>query len=133
MPGGDGFIYSHDPDSSAVRWRTQIANVPDRGEFLLFRTTDGGLSWQDITSNLPIAPLNDVLIVNTSLLVASDLGVFATDDDGRMYSLEVLLNLVQPFALTPYTVPQYPESAEEFEAKGRANANRCNRSREWSP
>ncbi len=51
----------------------------------LFRTTDGGLTWQDITSNLPLAPLNDVLIVNSSLLVASDLGVFATDDGGAAW------------------------------------------------
>ena len=48
----------------------------------VFRTTDGGITWQDITTNLPLAPVNDLLIVNASLVVASDVGVFASDDGG---------------------------------------------------
>lgn len=48
----------------------------------VFRTNDGGASWQDITANLPLAPVNDIIAVDASLVVASDLGVFATDDEG---------------------------------------------------
>src|SRR5713226_5372032 len=58
MPGGDGFVYSHDAGNGAVRWRTQIANVPDRGEF----------HWSSIfpAGNrlyVGVASLNDCLLV----------------------------------------------------------------------
>jgi photosystem II stability/assembly factor-like uncharacterized protein len=45
----------------------------------VFRTTDAGASWQDIASNLPPVPLNDVLVdpEDTNVLyVASDAGVY---------------------------------------------------------
>jgi len=51
----------------------------------VFRTIDGGTTWQDITANLPLAPVNDIVIVGTALVVASDLGVFASDDGGRQW------------------------------------------------
>jgi outer membrane protein assembly factor BamB len=34
MPGGDGVVYAYDAATGATRWQTQIANVPDLGEFL---------------------------------------------------------------------------------------------------
>ena len=51
----------------------------------VFRTIDGGTTWQDITANLPLAPVNDIVIVGTALVVASDLGVFASDDGGQQW------------------------------------------------
>ncbi len=51
----------------------------------VFRTTDGGATWKDITANLPLAPVNDIIVVDASLVVASDLGVFATDDAGQTW------------------------------------------------
>ena len=45
---------------------------------MVFRTRDGGLTWTDITGDLPLAPVNDVLPVGDDLLVASDVGVFLT-------------------------------------------------------
>jgi hypothetical protein len=45
---------------------------------LVFRTADGGQTWQDITGNLPQAPVNDVLPIGDDLAVASDVGVFVT-------------------------------------------------------
>ena len=43
---------------------------------LVFRTTDGGKTWKDISGNLPQAPVNDVVPVGDDLLVATDVGVF---------------------------------------------------------
>lgn len=45
----------------------------------VLRTADGGAHWTDISSNLPFAPTQDVVVdpVNPNrVIVASDLGVF---------------------------------------------------------
>jgi photosystem II stability/assembly factor-like uncharacterized protein len=47
-------------------------NVP-----YILKTTDGGVTWTDISANLPKAPLNDVNVIGDALVVASDVGVFA--------------------------------------------------------
>lgn len=47
----------------------------------LFRTTNAGTSWQDITGSLPEAPLNDVVVdpeITNQLFVAGDPGVYST-------------------------------------------------------
>ncbi len=51
----------------------------------IFRTDDGGESWEDISANLPEVPLNDIIVdpeLPGTLYVASDLGVWYTDDLG---------------------------------------------------
>jgi outer membrane protein assembly factor BamB len=58
MSGGDGFVYSHDAGNGAVRWRTQIANVPERGEFLWSSIFPAGNRIY-----VGIASLNDCLLV----------------------------------------------------------------------
>lgn len=50
---------------------------------LVFRTTDGGKTWKDISGNLPQAPVNDVLPVGDDLFAATDVGVFLTRGVGR--------------------------------------------------
>jgi hypothetical protein len=42
----------------------------------VFRTTDGGKTWKDISGNLPQAPVNDLVPVGDDLLAATDVGVF---------------------------------------------------------
>jgi photosystem II stability/assembly factor-like uncharacterized protein len=52
----------------------------------LVKTTDGGLTFTDITGDLPTAPVNDVVLVGDGLLaVATDVGVFMSDDDGATW------------------------------------------------
>jgi photosystem II stability/assembly factor-like uncharacterized protein len=47
-----------------------------KAKSLVYRTTDGGKTWKDISGNLPQAPVNDVVPVGDDLLVATDVGVF---------------------------------------------------------
>jgi len=71
-----------DPTDADVAYVTFSGFRSGDQQGYVFRTTDGGLTWQDITSNLPLAPVTDLLLVNGSLVVASDVGVFASDDRG---------------------------------------------------
>jgi photosystem II stability/assembly factor-like uncharacterized protein len=53
----------------------------------VYRTRDGGTSWQNISGNLPDSPTNDVLIYHPGIatstyLVANDVGVFITNNHG---------------------------------------------------
>jgi len=55
----------------------------------VFRTTTGGTAWQDISGNLPDAPVNDVVLDprnRTRLFVATDVGVFVTTDGGLSWA-----------------------------------------------
>jgi photosystem II stability/assembly factor-like uncharacterized protein len=58
----------------------------------LFKTTDAGASWKNITGDLPAAPLNDVNVIGDILVVASDVGVFASRDGGEKW-LKIGFNL----------------------------------------
>ena len=49
------------------------------GSSYLFVTRDGGTTWQDISANLPQAPVNDVVMHGNRLYVASDVGVFTSN------------------------------------------------------
>jgi photosystem II stability/assembly factor-like uncharacterized protein len=48
----------------------------------VLKTTDGGTNWSSIVSNLPQAPVNDIVIVGSALYVATDVGVFSSTDGG---------------------------------------------------
>jgi hypothetical protein len=54
----------------------------DPGSGHVFKTTDGGTTWTDITGDLVDAPANDVALVGTHLVVADDVGVFASGTSG---------------------------------------------------
>lgn len=61
-----------------------FAGVPGQGH--VFKTSDGGNTWTDITGNLPDAPVNWIMIdpngPNNDIYVASDVGVFVATDGG---------------------------------------------------
>jgi photosystem II stability/assembly factor-like uncharacterized protein len=49
----------------------------------VYRTTDGGQSWRNISSNLPNAPVNDVVLDGDMVYVGTDVGVFALREPGH--------------------------------------------------
>ncbi len=55
----------------------------------VFKTTDGGSRWADISGNLPNIPMNDIVIdpdLPGTLYVATDVGVFSTSNGGATWS-----------------------------------------------
>ena len=56
----------------------------------LFKTTNGGKKWIDIAGDLPEAPINKILIHplnNNILYVATDVGVFFSENDGNTWQM----------------------------------------------
>ena len=56
----------------------------------VFRTTNFGASWTDISSNLPQAPANDIILDphdNQTLYVGTDVGVYTSSNLGGSWSL----------------------------------------------
>ncbi|MCB9399032.1 MAG: glycosyl hydrolase [Acidobacteria bacterium] len=67
---------------SGFRWDNYLPHV--------FRSLNAGGTWEDISTNLPEAPLNDVLEDPSRvgvLYVAGDMGVFTTDQPGSNWQL----------------------------------------------
>jgi len=55
----------------------------------VFKTTNLGESWEDVSSNLPNVPVSDVVVdpdIPDTLYAATDVGVFQTTDGGRNWS-----------------------------------------------
>jgi hypothetical protein len=51
----------------------------------VLKTTDGGTTWASIVGNLPQAPVNDILVVGSTLYVGTDVGVFRSLDGGTTW------------------------------------------------
>jgi photosystem II stability/assembly factor-like uncharacterized protein len=80
-----------DPHDAGICYAT-ISGYLATGSKLphIFRTTNYGFSWTEISSNLPDAPLNDVILDpadDQTLYVASDVGVYVTHDLGGSWAL----------------------------------------------
>ena len=102
------------------RWITRVAADPvDTGtayvtlsgyrydDYLphIFRTTDYGNTWQDISSNLPSLPVNDIIIDpmdDSTLFIATDGGVYFTQNLGT--SWEILGSSLPLVAVTDITL-----------------------------
>ena len=96
-----GTNWSKISSSLPVRWITRlavdynnplIAYVTISGyrydEYIphILKTLDGGLTWNDISGNLPQAPISDVIIDpidNKTLYIANDLGVYFSSSSGN--------------------------------------------------
>jgi hypothetical protein len=77
-----------DPNDAAVAYATLSGFRQDDPLAHVFRTTNRGATWSDISSNLPDAPANDIAVdpLDTSrLYVATDVGVFYTRDAGVLW------------------------------------------------
>lgn len=67
---------------SGYRWNEFIPHI--------FKSTNMGQDWEDISSNLPEIPLNDIIVDpenNQTLYIASDAGVFISIDQGENWEL----------------------------------------------
>lgn len=67
---------------SGYRWDEYLPHI--------FRTTDKGQNWEDISGNLPEMPVNDVIIDpedNSRLYVATDAGVYVLDSPGQSWNM----------------------------------------------
>ena len=52
----------------------------------LWRTNDGGATWVDASGGLPDVPVNDVIVRNGKIVVATDLGVAISSNGGASWS-----------------------------------------------
>ena len=59
---------------------------PGAGYGHLWKTTNGGASWTDVSGNLPDIPVNDVILNNGKIVLATDLGVVASADGGATWT-----------------------------------------------
>lgn len=78
-----------DPNNDAVAYATFSGLRSDDPLPHVFRTTNHGASWTDISGNLPDAPVNDIIVDedDTNILyVGTDVGVFVTGDLGAAWS-----------------------------------------------
>jgi photosystem II stability/assembly factor-like uncharacterized protein len=97
--GGSPWSQAFDPNLPS-RWVTRVAVDPanaavayvafsgfrnaDASPYIL-KTMDGGVSWADITGNLPQAPVNALALTGTGLVASTDMGVFLTTNGGATW------------------------------------------------
>jgi hypothetical protein len=76
-PTNDAIAYA---TLSGLRWHEPLAHV--------FRTTNRGATWTDVSGNLPDAPANAIVVDPRNrnvLYVATDIGVFASTSSGGQW------------------------------------------------
>jgi hypothetical protein len=66
--------------------RKWMIGPDDPGVGHVFQSTDGGATWTNNSGNLPDAPMDDIVLHNGNLIVASDMGVFVSSDNGATWS-----------------------------------------------
>jgi len=52
----------------------------------LWRSTDGGVTWSDVSGNLPDVPTNDIVLSGGKIILATDLGVVISSNGGSTWS-----------------------------------------------
>jgi hypothetical protein len=81
-----------DPVSSMTAYVTYSGFSGFNGDTVghVFKTTNGGASFTDISGNLPNIPVNAIVVdpdVANTLYIATDIGVFATSNGGTAWSM----------------------------------------------
>ena len=59
---------------------------PGAGYGHLWKTTNAGATWTDVSGNLPDTPVNDVILNNGKIVLATDLGVVVSADGGSTWT-----------------------------------------------
>ena len=74
-----------DPSNAAVAYATFSGFRSGSALPYVLKTTDGGANWTSIVGDLPQAPVNDIVLVGSSLYVGTDVGVFRSTDSGATW------------------------------------------------
>jgi hypothetical protein len=77
-----------DPQNPLVAYVTLSGFRTDEPLAHVFRTADGGLTWQAISADLPEAPVNEIIIDprdSRSLFVGTDYGVYFSTNTGASW------------------------------------------------
>jgi hypothetical protein len=78
-----------DPGNDAIAYATFSGFRVDQPLAHVFRTTDHGATWSDISGDLPDAPVNAIIIdprQSSTLYVGSDVGAFVSTDLGASWA-----------------------------------------------
>ena len=78
-----------DPANSQTVYVTFSGYTGFSSDGHVYRTTNGGMSWTDISSNLPNVPANDIVVdpdSSNTLYLATAIGVFITTNGGESWS-----------------------------------------------
>jgi photosystem II stability/assembly factor-like uncharacterized protein len=79
-----------DPFDANVAYVTFSGHAENIDAPHVFRTSNQGATWSDISSNLPEAPINDIIIDNENpavLYLGTDVGVFYSANTGSSWSV----------------------------------------------
>src|SRR5262249_12486001 len=91
LPGGrtTGASVTHntiavDPSDATGRTAYAVVNLFTGGGSHVFKTTNGGGAWADISVNLPDTPVHSVAVSadGKTVYVGTDVGVYSTSDGG---------------------------------------------------
>jgi hypothetical protein len=85
VPGTWVTRVTFDPANSLVGYATFSGFRSGNPLPYVLKTSDGGTTWTSVAGNLPQAPVNDIVIVGTTLYVASDVGVFRSTNGGTTW------------------------------------------------
>jgi photosystem II stability/assembly factor-like uncharacterized protein len=86
LPGTWVTRVAADPANSLVAYATFSGFRSGSQLPYVLKTTDGGTTWTSIVGNLPQAPVNDLVVIGSTLYVATDVGVFSSVNGGTSWS-----------------------------------------------
>jgi photosystem II stability/assembly factor-like uncharacterized protein len=78
------------PEQASICYVTLSGYKTDSSGAHVFKTTNFGATWGSISSNLPNAPVNDLIIdpaILSTLYIATDVGVMVSTNDGANWSV----------------------------------------------
>jgi photosystem II stability/assembly factor-like uncharacterized protein len=83
IPGYTDHFFDLEVDPADSQTAYAVRGVFDGGH--VFRTSNGGLDWTDISGNLPNLPMYTLAMVQGYLLVGTDAGVYFSHDGGQSW------------------------------------------------